>query len=57
MCILEPVMRDVARPTLDGMSGVREGPVVRVGIIVMRSMWFSSANFHAAFSASALETG
>jgi len=50
-------MRDVARPTLDGMSGVREGPVVRVGITVMRSSSFSSANFHAAFSASALETG
>jgi len=55
MVVCEPVIRDVAKTTLVGMSRVIEGPVVRVGNTVMRSMWFSSANFHAAFSSSALE--
>lgn len=50
-------MRDMARLALLGMSGVREGPAIRLGITVMRSMLFSSANFHAAFSASVFDTG
>lgn len=44
-------------PILVGMSGVREGPAVRVGITIMRSMLFSSANSNAAFSDSVLEAG
>lgn len=52
-----PVIKDIAKPTLLGTSGVREGPAIREGITVMRSMLFSSANFQAAFSASVLEAG
>jgi len=38
MVVCEPVIRDVAKTTLVGMSRVIEGPVVRVGNTVMRSM-------------------
>ena len=40
-----------------GTSEVREEPAIRVGMTVIRSMLFSSANFQAAFSASVLEAG
>lgn len=45
-----PVMR------LGGIAGMRNGPTTRVGIMVMKSMLFSLANFHAAFSARVLDT-
>lgn len=38
MVVCEPIIRDVANTTLVGMSLVIEGPVVRVGITVIRSM-------------------
>ena len=53
----KPEIKDVARPTLLGTSGVREGPVIREGITVMRSMLFSSANSQAVFSANVLDSG
>jgi len=36
--VCEPVIRDVANATLVGMSRVIEGPVVREGNTVIRSM-------------------
>lgn len=52
-----PESKHAARPTLLGISGVREGPDMREGITVMRSTLFSLANFQAVFSASVLDTG
>ena len=54
---LAPVINDIARFMLSGICGVKEGPVMRLGMTVMRSMLFSSANFQAAFSASVLDAG
>lgn len=51
-----PVINDMANSVLDGTSWVSEGPAIRVGITLTRSMPFSSANFHAALSASVLDT-
>ena len=51
------VIKDMARPILLGTSEVAEGPAMSVGMTVMRLMLFSSANFHAAFSASVFDTG
>ena len=51
------MIRDVDRATLLGMSGVREEPVIREGIMVTKSILFSSANFKAVFSASVFEAG
>lgn len=45
-----PVMR------LGGIDGVRNGPITRVGMMVMKSILFSLANFHAACSARVLDT-
>lgn len=55
--VTKPVIKHVARPTLLGISGVREGPVIREGITVMSSMPFSLANVQAVFSASVFDTG
>jgi len=38
MVVCEPFIRDAANTTLNGMSAVIEGPAVREGITVMRSM-------------------
>lgn len=58
-CILSsgsvPVIKVAARATLLGISGVREGPLMRLGMTVMRSMLFSWANFQAALSAKVLD--
>ena len=37
------------------MSGVRKAPVTKVGKTLIRSMLFSSENFHAACSANVLD--
>ena len=41
---------------LGGIVGMRKGPTTRGGMIVMKSMPCSLANFQASFSASVLET-
>ena len=41
---------------LGGIDCIMKGPTTRVGIILMKSMLFSLAYFHAACSASVLET-
>ena len=51
-----PVMGESAEMRLGGIDGIRNGPTTRVGIIVTKSKLFSLANFHAACSASVLDT-
>lgn len=51
-----PVIRESAVIRLGGIDGIRNGPTTRVGIILIKSSLFSSANFHAAFSARVLDT-
>lgn len=41
---------------LGGMVGMMNGPLTKVGMMLMKSKWFFSANSHAAFSASVFET-
>lgn len=52
----ERVMGESAVIRLGGIDGIRNGPTTRVGMILTKSMLFSSANFQAAFSARVLET-
>lgn len=49
-------MSDNAVIMLGGMVVVMKGPTTRVGMMLMRSMPFSLANSHAAFSARDLDT-
>lgn len=49
-------MGESAVMRLGGIDDVRNGPTTRLGIILIKSMLFSSANFHAACSASVLDT-
>lgn len=41
---------------LGGIDDIMKGPTTRVGMILIKSMLFSLAYFHAACSASVLET-
>jgi hypothetical protein len=50
------VIRDSAVIRLGGIDGMMNGPTTRGGIMVIKSRPFSLANFHAACSASVLET-
>ena len=51
-----PVIGERAVMRLGGIDDIMKGPTTRVGMIVMKSMLFSLAYFHAACSASVLET-
>lgn len=56
MMNVAPVIGESAVMRLGGNEGIRNGPTTRVGMILMKSRLFSSANFHAACSASVLDT-
>lgn len=49
-------MGESAVMRLGGIDDIRNGPTTRLGIMLIKSMLFSSANFHAACSASVLDT-
>lgn len=51
-----PVISARAVIMLGGMLGMMKGPTTRVGMTVIRSMLFSLAKSHAAFSARDFET-
>lgn len=56
LCRKLPVIGESAVIRLGGNVGIMKGPTTNTGMILMKSMLFSLAASHAAFSASVFDT-